>query len=201
MKPITHAAIHRALVKTGITARWVMFRQTPRIEDISHCRVWPRWRMTDISEEVNWLCACCLLSAGHCFSAALISGAQLKSKALLTWQSCCLVSYTVSSSWQGHTCFKIAAQTYYAPPVACLHCVQMLLSALQDPTGPSSPPPPSPQWHFRAHLREQAICFGQNSRKQGWGSHILTFLLVHLVSSLSAKWCKKIYTLPIMTWY
>lgn len=67
-----------------------MFRQTPRIEDISHGGVWPRRRMTDISGKVNWLCVFCLLSAGHLSSAALISGAGPDVESWLTWQACCL---------------------------------------------------------------------------------------------------------------
>lgn len=58
--------------------------------------------------------------------------------------------------------FKVEEQTYYAPPVASLRCA----GATVWPAGPgwsvfSHTSPPS-----TTHLREQAICSGQNSRKQ-----------------------------------
>lgn len=94
-----------------------MFRQTPRIEDISHGGVWPRRRMTDISGKVNWLCVFCLLSAGHLSSAALISGAGHEVESRLTWQACCLALLLGVLCLTGTHLFKVAAQTYYAPPV------------------------------------------------------------------------------------
>lgn len=208
-----------------------MFRQARSIEDISHCGVWPRWRMTGISEKINWLCVRCLLSAGHCFSAALISGAEPKLKPRPSWQACCLARLSLSLSLgvlrlTGTHLFKVAAETYYSPPVVSLRFVQMLLSAPQDPAGPATRPP----LHFNdtsvLNYGNGQYVFGQNSRKQGWWNRAAHFLdsqvvLLALTPHTTQSFClqilclllqgtgrvcrqsgaRKVHTLPKMTWY
>lgn len=117
-----------------------MSRQPPKIEDISHRSMRPTLGMTGISETANWLFFCCLLSAGHCFSAALINRAELKLKSRLC-QACFLAWLSLSVlCLTGTHLFKVAAVTYYAPPVGNLCCLQLLLPALQKPAGPLSAP-------------------------------------------------------------
>lgn len=174
-----------------------MFRQPPRVQDISHCRVWPRQIMTDISRGVNWLCVGCLLSAGHCFSAALISGAEPK---LMERQECCLTRLAVLLcvlQLTGTHLFGGAAETYYAPAVAGVR--QHRCCCLPGWT---------PVVHFLSHLctsmtlqrvfKRTGNIFRserQENKAEGIACHTIKTDLSYIFSKrgLSAKWCKKIY--------
>lgn len=133
-----------------------MFRQPPRIEDISHRRVWEQWRMTGIFEKLYWLCVCCSRPA------ALVSGMQLNLKVCCpTWLGVFLCVLRVT----GAHLFKVAVEAYHAPAVSAA------VSA--------------PHHDISVFIEENKhYILGQNSRKHDMGNGARGFFGRFLVLSL-----------------